>query len=89
MISPNKLPALYNIKPKITLTMILLKARIAWPFLSRLSLSNIKVENVVKAPQNPIINKTRASGPRINFLSAKEAKIPRIKQPLTFTIKVP
>jgi hypothetical protein len=59
------------------------------PPFSSVAFSFIKVENVVKPPQKPVVSKRRTAGLTPPLLLGNEENIPIRKQPRTLTTIVP
>jgi len=82
-------PILKIIKPNTKLKKIFRNALSISPFLTKFALSKIKVENVVNAPQKPVIKRSLWLYVRKNVSEDRFATIPIIKHPIKFTVNVP
>ena len=89
MISARKTPALKTKNPIKTLIKTLKRALMVSPYFIKVAVSNINVEKVVNAPQNPTINKSLEFWSSKTFSCEMLVKNPIIKHPIKFTRTVP
>jgi len=75
--------------PRIKCNPIFAKERKSLPSFIKLTVSFPNVENVVKAPNNPIKMNERASEEKIPLDSANCVNIPISRQPIRFTVRIP
>ncbi len=59
------------------------------PSFIKFTVSSMKVEKVVKAPQKPTIRRSLALGLKRNFSSESAARKPMRRQPIRLTVRVP
>lgn len=76
-------------KQRKTFKTIFREASMYWDSLSKLKVSNVKVENVVNPPHNPIVKNNFNCGEINSFASSPNMINPNNKLPKKFTDKVP